>query len=110
MLGEGLPARLAAEKFFQHLRRHFDEVALDGEAAVAGPALLAAEDVVHQVAELVEEGDDVVVLHQAGIVRRFAAGEVTDQHALGELAAADAGDQRGAENHLSLPWRGCMSR
>ena len=45
----------------------------------------------HEVAELVEEGDDVAVLHEAGIAGR-AAGEVADEHAFRKLAAANAGN------------------
>ena len=45
-----------------------------------------AEHVVDQVTELVEQGDDVGVLHQA-------AREVADEHALGQLAAGDAAGQ-----------------
>ena len=40
---------------------------------------------VDEVAELVEERDDLVVLHQA-------AGEVAHQHALGQLALGEPGD------------------
>ena len=50
---------------------------------------MAAEHVVHEVAELVEHRDDVVVLHQRGLVDR-RIGEVADEHALGELLAAHA--------------------
>jgi hypothetical protein len=75
----------------------------------AGPLALAAEDVVHQVAELVEEGDDFVVLHQARVAG-IAAGEVADQHAFGKLRPRMPGTTGELENHLSLPSRGCMSR
>jgi hypothetical protein len=57
------------EELFQHLRGHFDKVAFGGDAAHTRPRLLAAENGMHQVAELVEEGDHVAVLHQARIVR-----------------------------------------
>ena len=50
------------------------------------PALIAAQHVVHQVAELVEQGHDVAVLDQA-------LREVADQRALGQLAAGDSADQ-----------------
>ncbi len=51
----------------------------------------------HQVAELVEEGDHVAVLQQAGVAC-LAAGEVADQRGLGQGAPADAGDDgRGGE-------------
>ena len=68
VLCEGLQQLLVAEELFQHLRRDLDEVALGGKAGEPGPLGLAAEDGVHQVAELVEEGDHVGVLQQAGIV------------------------------------------
>jgi hypothetical protein len=85
------------ENLLQHLRGGLDEIALDAEASLTGPLALAAEDVVHEVAELVEEGDDFVVLHEAGVASR-ATGEVTDQHSLGNLTASDAGnDGRGGE-------------
>ena len=67
VLREGLQQLFVAEELFQHLRRHLDEVAFGGKAGEARPLGLAAEDGVHQVAELVEEGDHVGVLQQAGI-------------------------------------------
>ena len=70
----------------QHLAGRLDEVPLGGDAGEAGPLALAGEDVVDEVAELVEEGHDLVVLHQAPV-------EVADEHALGELPAGDALDQ-----------------
>ena len=95
--GEGLQQLFVAEELFKHLRGHFDEVAFGGEAGEAGPLGLAAEDGVHQVAELVEEGDDVGVLQQAGIVG-IACGEVADERGFRHGAAADAGDDgRGGE-------------
>ena len=56
------------EELLQHLRRHFDKIAFGRDAAHACPCLLATENRMHQMPELVEEGDDVAVLHQAGIV------------------------------------------
>ena len=64
----------------EHLRGRLDEVPLGGDAGEPHPLAGAAEHVVHEVAELVEQRDDVVVLHQP-------AREVADQHALGQLAA-----------------------
>ena len=69
----------------QHLAGRLDEVPLGGHAGEPQPLPLPAEHVVDEVAELVEQGDDLVVLHQA-------AGEVAHQHALGQLAAGDALD------------------
>src|SRR5277367_244752 len=77
----------AANKFFEHLRWGFAEVGLHGDAADAGPLLLSAENVVHEVAEFVEEGCDVSVFHQAG-VGRGGGGEITDQSGFGHLPAA----------------------
>ena len=70
----------------EHLRRRLDEVPLRRHAGEPRPLLAAAEDVVHEVPELVEQRHDVVVLHQP-------AREVADQHALGQLPAGDAGDE-----------------
>ena len=67
MPGERLQQFLVAEKLLQHLRGDFDEVAFGGEAGDACPLGVAAEDGVHQVSELVEERDHVVVLEQARI-------------------------------------------
>ena len=69
----------------QHLAGRLDEVPLGRDAGEAGPPALAGEDVVDEVAELVEERHDLVVLHQAPV-------EVAHQHALGELLAGDALD------------------
>jgi hypothetical protein len=97
MLGEGLEQLFVAEKLFQHLRWDFDEVALRRKAGESGPLRLAAENGVHQVAEFVEEGDDVVVLQQARIVF-VALREVADQRGLRQRAPANAGDDgRGGE-------------
>ena len=94
---EGLQQLFVAEELFEHLRGHLDEVALGGKAGEAGPLGVAAEDGVHQVAELVEESDDVGVLQQAGVAG-VAAGEVADQRGLRQRAATDAGDDgRGGE-------------
>ena len=93
------------EHFLEHLRGRLDEVAFDIEAALAGPSALAAEDVMHQVAELVEEGDHLAVLHEAGIAGR-AAGEVAHQHAFRKLAAADAGNDGRAGEPLVLALAG----
>ena len=97
------------EELLEHLRGRFDEVALDVEAAGAGEAVLAADHMVHQVAELVQEDHDVAVLHQARVAG-YAAGEVADQRALGQLPARAPVVIELVENHLSLPSRGCMSR
>ena len=74
--GEGGQHVGVPRPLLEHLARRLDEVPLGGDAGEAEPLALPAEDVVDEVAELVEQGDDLVVLHQA-------AGEVADQHALG---------------------------
>ena len=99
VLCEGLEQLLVAEELFQHLRGHLDEIALGGKAGEAGPLGLAAEDGVHQVAELVEEGDDVAVLQQAGSSGRSPPpGKLQIRAASGRARAAHAGDDgRGGE-------------
>ncbi len=89
-LGEDLRA---ANPFFEHLRRSFDEIGFHADAGDAGPLLLAAEDVVHQVAEFVEESLHVAVIHEAGIVRS-GCGKVADEDGFGKLLAADAVEHR----------------
>ena len=101
VLREGLQQLFIAEEFFEHLRWNFDEVAFGGEAGKACPLRVAAEDGVHEVAELVEERDDVGVLQEAGIaaiasgVRGGWAGKVADERGFRQVAAAHAGDDRG---------------
>ena len=110
VLGEGLEQLLVAEELFQHLRRHLDEVALGGKAGDARPLRLAAQDGVHQVAELVEEGDHVGVLQQAGIALPSPPGKLQMSAASGRARPRTPVTTGAAENHLSLPSRGCMSR
>jgi hypothetical protein len=74
-----------------------------------GPLCLAAENGVHQVAELVEIGDHVVVLQQAGAVF-VAAREVADERGFRQRAAANAGDDGRGGEPLVLALAGCMSR
>ena len=88
---KGLENGRVVEHLLEHLRGRLDEVAFDIESALLGPLALAAQDVMHEVAELMEEDDDFAVLHQAGIAG-LSAGEVADQHAFGKLVAADAGN------------------
>ena len=78
------------EEFLQHLRRRLDKVGLGRKPGDAAPRLLSAQDVVHQVSELVEEGDDIGILQQARIAQLPSA-KVADQRPLGQLAAPDAG-------------------
>ncbi len=96
------------EELFEHLRGDFDEVAFGGDAGLAGPALAAAEDLVHEVAELVEAGDDVGVLQEAGIVILrvlaifFRLREVADERGFGELVVEDSADERALTEPLAL--------
>ena len=81
------------EELLEHLRGRLDEVALDTEGAGAGEGDLAADHMMHEVAELVQEDHDIAVLHQTRVARG-AAREVAHQHALGKLAAVNAGGER----------------
>src|SRR4030095_2114614 len=72
------------------------------DAGQRRPALMAAEDRVEQVAELVEEGHDVVVLHEPRIALR-SAGEVADETCLGELQACNAGPDVELRSVVELP-------
>ena len=83
----------AANPFFEHLRGSFDEIGFHGDAADTGPLLLAAEDVVHEVTEFVEESLHVAVIHEAGIVGG-GSGEVADEDGFGQLLAANAVEHR----------------
>ena len=58
---EGVQRARVPRPLLQHLRRRLHEVPLGGDPADAGPALVAGEDVVDEVAELVEERPDVGV-------------------------------------------------
>ena len=75
-----------------------------------GPLRVAAQDGVHQMAELVEERNHVVVLQQPGVSPPSAAGKIADQRSLGQVRPRTPVTTGAAENHLSLPSRGCMSR
>jgi hypothetical protein len=86
---------------FQHLRGRLHEVTLDIKAASARPLILATEDVVHQMAELMQEDRYLGVLHQAGVARS-AAGKVAHQRALGKLPPGDSRHQRRAREPLIL--------
>src|SRR6266853_3875911 len=81
------------EELFQHLRGRLDEIALHEEAALADEGVLAADQVMHEMTELVQEHHNVTVLHQARVPGR-AAREVAHQRTLGELAAVDTEYER----------------
>ena len=87
------------EELFEGLGGDFDEVAFSRESGEAGPLRVSAEEGVHEVAELVQVGDDVGVLHEAGVpprrrrpvvggpsIKIFGLGEVADEGGLGEEA------------------------
>jgi len=70
---------------------------------------MAAEHGMEQVAELVEEGHHVAVLHETGIAG-LAAGEVAHQRGLGNLHALDAVPDPKFAAWLYFPGRGWRSR
>src|SRR5207302_4856200 len=80
----GVPA-----PFFQHLRGCLHEVPLGAHAGEASPARAPAEEVVEEVAELVEEGDYLAVLQELARPR-----EVADQSRLRKLLPRLPGLQR----------------
>src|SRR6202030_1147825 len=61
--------------------------------ALADERVLAADDVMHEMTELVQEHDHVAVLHEARVAGR-AAREVAHQHTLGQLSAVDTEAKR----------------
>ena len=103
--GEGADQLGVFEELFEHLGGDFDEVAFGGDAGLAGPALAAAEDLVHEVAELVEAGDDVRVLHEAGVAG-CGLREVADERGFGELLVEDAADEGALAEPLALAFAG----
>src|SRR5215469_5046071 len=88
----------APHELFQHLRWGLTEVGFHRDAAHARPLLLSAKDMVHKVAEFVEENSDVAILHQAGIVCRWFW-KVADQRRFWHLFAPDAIEHR---HHLGM--------
>ena len=83
---------IIVDPVFEHLRGRLDEVPLDVGARFALPVLGAAKHVVEQMAELVEEGLDVAVLHQpSGVI---ALGHVHHQRADGHCLARNPVTQR----------------
>src|SRR2546427_10869274 len=78
MAGECGEHAVIMKELFQHLRGRLDEIALHEEAALADEGVLAADDVMHEMAELVQEYHHVAVLHEARVAGH-AAGEVAHQ-------------------------------
>src|SRR3546814_8805899 len=68
------------------LFRSLDEVPLGGDPGEPDPLVPSRQHVVQQVAELVEQGDHLAVLHQP-------TREVADQHALGQPGVEHTGSQ-----------------
>src|SRR5215472_8117816 len=83
-MGERGKHAVVTEELLEHLRGRFDEIPLDVEGGLAGVGVLPADDVMHEVAELMQEDDDVAVLHESRIPRR-ATREVAYQRPLGQL-------------------------
>ena len=81
---------VAPRPLLEHLRRRLDEVPLGRDAALRDPALVAAEHVVHEVAELVEHRDDVVVLHQRAAARPTGRGKLHTSTPSGSCTPRDA--------------------
>ncbi len=103
--GEGADEFGVFEELFEHLGGDFDEVAFSGDAGLAGPALAAAEDLVHEVAELMEASDDVGVLQEAG-VGGGGLREVANERGFGELMVEDAADEGALAEPLALAFAG----
>jgi hypothetical protein len=93
MLREALQHRDVPAPLFQHLRGRFDEVPFGADARDARPARLACEEVMQEMAELVEKGDDLGVFEERRVLA-IGLREIADQGAFGKLAAADAGRER----------------
>src|SRR5262245_7549344 len=81
MLCEALEDIVTLRPLLEHERGGFVEVALD--AAQAVPGAVAGEDEVENVAELVKEEGDLVVLEES-------CGEARAENALGDARAVDA--------------------
>ena len=84
--GEGGEHVVVPGPLLEHLGGGLDEVPLGRHPGEPHQVLVTAQHVVDQVAELVEQGHHLVVLHQP-------PREVADQHPLGQLAPRHPGDQ-----------------
>src|SRR5258708_25751891 len=82
-----------ANPLFEHLRWSFDKIGFHADAADAGPLLLSAENVVHEVAEFVEERLHVAIVHQARVVGG-GRGEVADEYGFRQLLPAESIEHR----------------
>ena len=92
----GVPA-----PFLQHLRRRLHEVPFGPHAGDPLPAGVAAEQMVQQVSELVEERHHFAMVEQRGLAR--GAGEIADQRRLGKRPLAHARGKRKLRRVLVLP-------
>src|SRR6202012_793056 len=100
---EALQQLRIAEEIFQHLRRHLDKIAFRRNAADPRPLLLATENRMHQVTELVEIRDNIGVLHQAGIDGIvIAARKITYKRSFRNLPSRNARHQRSGAEPLVL--------
>src|SRR6185503_1642208 len=88
------------DPILEERRGRLHEVALRPGDADERDAL--AGEAVHEVAELVEVGHDLSMLHERGTRQRRGVGEVAAQHAVTGLLAADAEPQRRVEEPLVL--------
>src|SRR5215831_1065757 len=83
-MSEGGEHAVVVEELLEHLRGRLDEISFDVEGRFARVGILATDEVMHEVAELVQEDHDVPVLHESRVARR-ATREVADQGSLWQL-------------------------
>ena len=89
----------------EEARRRLHEVVLRGSPEARPRDHVAAHDPVYQMAELVEEGDDLLVFHERGPVRHLRVGEVAHEHVVRQLPAyqAELVTERGRPLVLARP-------
>ena len=100
----------AANPLLEHLRRSFHEIGFHADAADARPLLLAAEDVVHQVAEFVEESLARRRSPSGRDRSAVGAGKLQTRMASGSCLPRTPSSTGTISAWLYLPGRGCMSR
>ena len=91
--GESRQRRRIPRPLLEHLRRRLHEILLGADAAHADPSVPARDERVDQMAELVKEGNDIVVRHQARIAG-LAAWQIAYQRGFRNLTICDAGADR----------------
>lgn len=107
MLRYALEDAFLPDPVFEHLARKLDGVPLDrgsGEASEVG----TRADVVHAVAKLVEEGNNIIMVNRRRLIRcRFVKvadhGRGGGQHTLAEVIALDHGED-GSVAVLVVSW------